>query len=421
MQVVFQKSQVAGVINAPASKSFAQRVFACALLTKGVSVIERYTPCDDSERALEALTKMGAIVERQNERVVISVDRLTESEKTLNFGASATSMRIFTGVACVTPGIKVITGDPQLLKRPIKPLIQALKQLGAKIECENDHPPLTIYSSELHGGVVSLDVSISSQFSSALMICTTKAKGETLIQHTNIPSSKGYILITQEVLKLFGGKVYLDKDLKNISIIPSELKPVNYALEGDYSSAAYLLAAGAISGEVEVRNLNAKSLQPDRFIIEALRAMGCRVYIGGESVRVSQTTLEGYEFDVDECPDLAPILSVLGAYAKGRTKLTGITRLRYKESDRVSSIKQMLESIGVHVNVKDESIEILGGEVRGGVVHSNNDHRIALAAAVASCASKNPIQVIAFECYTKSYPQFLEHFSKLGAKFSIKG
>ncbi|PSN95084.1 hypothetical protein B9P99_01305, partial [Candidatus Marsarchaeota G1 archaeon OSP_B] len=181
MQVVFQKSQVAGVINAPASKSFAQRVFACALLTKGVSVIERYTPCDDSERALEALTKMGAIVERQNERVVISVDRLTESEKTLNFGASATSMRIFTGVACVTPGIKVITGDPQLLKRPIKPLIQALKQLGAKIECENDHPPLTIYSSELHGGVVSLDVSISSQFSSALMICTTKAKGETLI------------------------------------------------------------------------------------------------------------------------------------------------------------------------------------------------------------------------------------------------
>lgn len=417
MELVFEPSGLFGRVRAPASKSYAQRAIACALLAGGESVIRGYTPCEDSERALGAAALLGLRVTGQRDTLRLEPSGAAGGDVVLDFGGSATSMRIFTSVCCVTPGTKTVTGSPQLLRRPIRPLLEALGRLGAKIEHSgNFQPPLRVYPSGLHGGTVELDASISSQFTSSIMVGATRAENTTTIVHAGQVVSKGYILITAKVLEWFSRKPYVEQDLKQIVVEPGELRPAQIWLEGDYSSAAFLLVGGAITGQVEVENLNPDSLQPDRQILRVLEQAGCKVKVSGQTVGVARSKTEGFECDVTDTPDLAPILAVLAAYSKGTSTIRGVERLRFKESDRVSSILEMLGALRVHAKHEGDAITIRGGEVGGGVVDSKGDHRIAMAAAIAAAGAKAPVTVKGFECFRKSYPGFLDHYVALGGR-----
>lgn len=418
MDVVFEPSTLYGHVRAPSSKSYAQRVIACALLASGESIVEGYDECEDSERALNAARLLGLEVERDGGTLRLNPTGKPEGgEVILDFGGSATSMRIFTAVGCVTPSIKLVTGSPQLLRRPIKPLIDALTALGGKIEHSGGHqPPLRVYPTGLRGGAVKVDASISSQFTSSIMVGSARAEDTTKITHVGKVVSKGYISITAKVLELFARTPKIFGDFEEIVVEPGELRPVRLTLEGDYSSAAFMLAGGAIGGEVEVENLNPQSLQPDRKILEILWEAGCEVKASGGRVKASRSQLEGFEVDVTDTPDLAPVLAVLAAYAKGSTTIRGVERLRFKESDRVSTIVEMLRSMGVEAQHAEGEIRVRGGGIKGGVVDPKGDHRIAMAAAVAAIGSQAPVVVKGFECFKKSYPAFLEHYLALGGR-----
>ncbi len=420
MDVLFEPTRVAGSVVAPSSKSYVQRIAACAALADGTTVLDGYTPCEDSERSLGAAAKLGLNVRLSGSHVELERVGAPSQEVTLYFGGSATSMRIFTSVSCVTPGVKVLTGSSQLLRRPIKPLVDALHQLGAKIETqEGGMGPLRVHPTGLRGGQVDLDASISSQYTSSIMIGAAKAHAPTRINHVGGVASKGYIAITAQVLGWFGVHVDVEAEYRWVEVRPAELKAATVAVEGDYSSAAFLMVAGALGGWVEVGNLNPESLQPDRRIVDTLRHSGCTISWSGHTIRVEGSVREGFDVDVDESPDLAPILAVAAAYTRGGATIRGVHRLRYKETDRVSTILDMLRSIGVNAAYSDGAIRIVGGGVRGGVVDSHGDHRIALAAAVAATASETPILVRGFECIRKSYPEFLEHYSKVGGRFTV--
>lgn len=407
-------------MTAPASKSYAQRLLALALLAPGESVFEGYTPCDDTERALDATRKLGALVTLQGQTLSVTAGEGTSGTAELYFGGSATSLRIFTGVSTVTPGTKLITGNEQLARRPVAPLVTALKHLGANIEAVGGRLPLTVHGTGLRGGSVTTEASISSQFASSVMIAATRADGEVEIVQRGA-GSRGYVRMTEETIRLFGGRVSLSDDVSKILVNPTPLRPVRTKIEGDFSSASFVLAAGAIAGEVEVRNLNPSSLQPDRFLLEVLRKAGCDVKVGTSSVGVSSSSLEAFEVNVDNSPDIAPVLAVLAAYAKGETTITGVERLRFKESDRINSIRRMLASLGVKSSTDGRTITVTGGGVQGGTVDAEGDHRIALSAAIAAVSSQRPVRVLGFECHVKSYPRFFDDYDAIGGRAAAHG
>jgi len=420
MEVVFEPATISGSVSAPASKSYTQRVIACSLLADGSTTIRGYTGCDDSERALLAAKNMGALIHIGENYIQLDCGHYNSGEFTLDFGGSATSMRIFTSVSCVTPGIKHITGSPQLLRRPVRPLVDSLTQLGAKIETSPGYsPPLIVHPTGLRGGEVKLDASISSQFTSSIMVGSTRADKPTFIRHIGGVVSRGYIRITAHVLEWFGVHTEIGEDFKQVEVHPSRLKPVDVKIEGDYSSAAFLLAAGAIGGHVEVGNLNPQSLQPDCEVLNVLKSAGCYVELGGDTAKVGGGVNEGFDVDVTETPDLAPVLGVIAAYAKGESRIRGVGRLVFKESNRVDTIVGMLKGIGVDARFDGEAILVKGGRIRGGLVNSHGDHRIALAAAVAAVGAHKPIMVRGFECYSKSYPRFLEDYTSIGGRARI--
>jgi 3-phosphoshikimate 1-carboxyvinyltransferase len=419
-EVTFSSFIPHGAVNAPASKSYAQRLLALSLVAPGKNVFEGYTPCDDTERALDAVRKLGARATLVGETLSVTSGKAGTDTTELYFGGSATSMRIFTGVSTVTPGTKLITGSEQLARRPVAPLVSALRRLGASIETSGGGLPLIVHGTGLRGGSVNTEATISSQFASSIMIAATKADNDVEILQQG-GGSKGYVSMTAEAIRLFGGHISLNEDGSKILVKPSSLRPVRTRIEGDFSSAAFALVAGAIAGEVEVCNLNPYSLQPDRSLIEIIRGAGCEVKVSEAAVKVSGSKLEPFEVSVDDSPDLAPVLAVLAAYAKGKSTIGGIERLRFKESDRIGSITRMLASLGVESFTNGKTITVTGGAVEGGTVDAEEDHRIALAASIAAVSSHKPVRVLGFECHTKSYPRFLDDYRALGGKATVRG
>jgi 3-phosphoshikimate 1-carboxyvinyltransferase len=419
--VSFHPFRPRGTVRAPASKSYAQRAIACSVISNHDVLIEEYDACDDSEYALKAAHKLGCTIEYvETSSRNLRVGHRSYAEASpkgrpiiLNFGGSATSFRIFTGISCVTPGVKLLRGTAQLMRRPMKELIQALNSQGARITSKDGSPPLTVYPTGLMGGTTMLSGRVSSQYTSSLMIAGTRANSPVEIVHSQVPASAGYIRITAHVLGAFGAKIEHESDCRRVVVNPTPLSATRFKLEGDYSSASYILAMGAIRGEIKVTNLPRVTYQPDAHFLEILKVANASLKIDTNSVTVWESDLEGFEADLEENPDLCPLLAVLGAYAKGQTVLTGLDRLKYKETDRVVTTLELLKSLGVSCSYDGSAIRITGGSVLGGIVNSYGDHRIALAAAAASVGSCGRIEVTGFGCHTKSYPDFLRHYRAL--------
>ncbi len=421
MNVKIKGNEVSGSVRAPPSKSYTQRAVACALIADGRTEIIDPSHCEDARAALNAAKMLGAGVEEGYDKWVIEGGSLRTPEDIIDCKGSATAIRIFTAVSALAPGITVLTGDRSLRRRPMGELLRCLNSLG--VSCYSTRgdgcPPVVVMGGGIEGGEVNLRGDISSQFISALLIASTKAKKDTVLNITTPIASKYYVDMTMEVLRAFGATIVREDRVFHIKG-GQRLTPCNFRVEGDYSLGAILLAAGLLAGNVGVEGLMPNSTQGDRKVIEIFSQMGGEVYMQGRTWRAKRSKLYGLVLDMSDVPDLVPITAVLGSQASGTTIIKGIRRLRFKESDRVLTTTNMLRAFGVEVKAYEDFMVIQGGTpLRATVIDPSNDHRIAMASAVASLVAQGETIIQNAECVSKSYPSFFNDLRTLGATVEV--
>jgi 3-phosphoshikimate 1-carboxyvinyltransferase len=389
-----------------------QRAIAAGLLADGESIITNPSYCDDSLAAMSIAVGLGAKVDPTPEQLVIRGARELK-EKKLNCGESGLAIRMFSPIASLYPAEITMVGANSLKKRPMGMICEALSQLGVKCTTTGGFLPLTI-EGPVKGGKINIDGSVSSQLLTGLLMTLPLADSDSEIRVRNL-KSKPYIDMTIQLLAAFGIEIDC-MDYELFSIRGKQVyKPRRFDVEGDWSGAAFLLAAGAINGDLRIKGLNTQSKQSDMAILEALGKAGANMKVNGNDIEISKSELKAFEFDATESPDLFPPLAAIASYAKGMTVLSGVSRLAHKESDRAAAIRDEFGKMNISVEIEGDRMMITGGRPSGAHVESHDDHRIAMAAAVAALGATGSIFIHDSQCIAKSYPGFFDDLRQLGA------
>lgn len=407
-----QLKSIEGFLHAPASKSVAQRAIAIASLAKGTSVIHHMGDSDDVQAAIRMAETLGVQMERETDRVVIT-GGINVPSQSLDSGESGLGIRMFSAVAAALEEEVTLEGRGSLTRRPMDMVEKSLKAAGVKCNTTSGHQPV-IVKGPYPGGTLVIDGSVSSQVLTGLLIAAPCAKQTSEFMVKNL-KSKPYIDITCQMMKEFGVEV-INNDYKEFTVpAPAHYQGREYIVEGDWSGAAFWLVAGAIGGEITVDNLVRNSAQADKAIIEALVKCGAALRQDEASVYVKKSGLKAFEFDATHCPDLFPPLVVLAAACKGTTAIKGVSRLRVKESDRAAALKDEFGKLGVEISIEKDSMFIKGGKLKSAEVHSHHDHRIAMAAAVASLLIDGPVTIHEAQAVNKSYPGFFRDMEEVSS------
>ncbi len=415
MKILFGKSEVKGKVKAPSSKSYTLRGLVCAALAKGESEILYPLGSDDTDALLNVLRQVGIRVRQEGDLWQVTGGNFHQPDADLFCGESAATLRFMTTLCSLVPGRCRLVVGPSLAKRPVKPLVQALRQLGVDCSSQGEVAPVVVNGGRLKGGVTELPGNISSQFVSALLFISSLAEESVKIRLTTPLESKPFILMTLDCLGKFGVKVECSADLTEYIVPRQTYKPAKYRVEGDWSSASYLLALGAVAGEIEVENLNPQSLQGDKIILDFLRDMGALVDINNSSIRVRKSRLNAIRADLSDCIDLLPTMAVLAAAADGVSEFVGINRARIKESNRVAAVREGLKKMGIKVTEERDRLIIAGSEPMGSVIDARNDHRIAMAFSILGSLAGETI-INDAECVSKTFPEFWGILKSIGVK-----
>lgn len=437
MKETVHPSAVQGRITAPASKSYAQRALAAALLVPdsdnpaGWSELRNMGLCNDTSAALDVVRRLGAEVRYGDNKGTYYVQGgfLKHKPEQLNIGESGLSARLFTPIAAQSPVPVTVTGHGSILRRPIvSAMAGPLQALGASVDgSEGGFLPVTVRG-PLRGGTVEVDGSLSSQFITGLLMTAPLSAADTkIVVHS--PKSVPYLAMTLEVLKAFGIRASHQADYTEF-IVPGgqQYQATLYNIEGDWSGASCILVAGAVASPVggrgvTVDNLNPRSLQADRAIVEALTRAGASMDFCGHVLTVRRSEhLRAFEFDATDCPDLFPALAALAAFCEGTTLLKGTKRLTHKESDRAATIAAEFAKLGVEIDLSELDVMAVRGvagaalAVKDVLLDSHNDHRIAMATSVAALRADRPVVVEGAEAVDKSYPCFWDDLRSLCLK-----
>lgn len=407
-------SKLKGEINIIASKSYAHRLLICAALSDSPTRIKITSLNDDIRATIKALSAFGTKVEIDKSTITVTPASPVKTHAFINCMESGSTLRFMLPVAAMICKYSMFIGSGKLPNRPILPLIEVMRQNGAIVK--NDRLPLSV-SAKLKGGIYKLGGDISSQFVSGLMFALVLAEGDSQIHITGKLESKLYVDMTIKALMDFGIKIKAESYGYYIKGGQKYKSPGTASVEGDWSSAAFFLAAGALSGPVTVLGLNDDSLQPDKKIVDYLKQFGAQVEAQNNRITVTKKELHGINIDISQTPDLFPILSIIASVSTGRTVFSNCKRLRYKESDRLESTYKMLKSLGADAEIVNDSMVVNGINcLKGSVVDGFNDHRIVMSAAIASLICDSPVTINDENAINKSYPEFFEHFTKLGGK-----
>jgi 3-phosphoshikimate 1-carboxyvinyltransferase len=415
MEAIIEKSNIKGNVIIPSSKSYTHRALICAALANGKSKISSPLISDDTEATISVLRKLGIEIKVNEDSIEIDGGKFREPKEDLFCGESGTTMRLMTAICSSIEGRCKLTGGQSLSNRPMKTLVDGLKQLGVNCYCNDQLPPV-IVEGGLEGGVVEIPGNISSQFISGLLLVAPLAKQDVTIKLTTELESKSYVLMTIETQRVFGINVIISEDFRKFYVKKQDYKTNSFKVEGDWSSASFLLASGVFSGQVEIENLNIKSLQADREIMKILEKMKAMIKIENDFIISEKSELYSIEFDVSDHPDIFPILCVLSANAKNKSIITGVRRLKIKESNRVEAMKEGLIRMGINFIESNGKIMIEGGTPKGAIIDSKNDHRIAMAFAVLGLVAKGETIITNAECVSKSFPDFWDVMKKINAK-----
>lgn len=454
----------AAEIQMPSSKSFAQRAIIAAALAEGTTTLNGYSPCGDNESAISVARALGAEVTvglaYKDGKVVKDSSTLTIKGRgaaalepeTINAGESGLLARLMIPLMAVLGGGNAtVNGEGTLTRRPLKGARDIMGAFGVRLETISGtgqesfsevHVPLTI-SGKLEGGKVTVSGSGGSQLISGLLMALPLLQEDTVIRLTE-PKSIPYLFITMDVLKAFGVKIWCDmeggpefaesQDWNDCTEIVLHIKggqsykATDMDIEGDWSSAANFLVAGAIFGKVNVSGLDTKSLQADLSIMDILMEAGASLSQMGDDdprgvIHVQKAPLNAFDVDANNCPDLFPVAAVLAAFCQGTSRIAGVGRLANKESDRGKAILSMLVQLGVKARISGDKMIIEGHSLaqrcltghllKGGNYTSSHDHRMVMALKVAELGADGPIVIDDIECVSKSFPTFMELFGKL--------
>jgi 3-phosphoshikimate 1-carboxyvinyltransferase len=415
MKASIYKSDIKGKVRAPSSKSYTIRGLMCAALARGESEILSPLTAEDTLASVRVLSQVGARVQQQEGSWRVEGGNFHQPDDDLFCGDSAATLRFMTAIGSVIPGRCRLVPGPSLASRPVKPLIQALRQLGVNCSSQGEVAPVTVEGSTLKGGTAELPGHISSQFVSALLLISPLAEEIVKITLATPPESKPFIRMTLDCLQRFGIKVESSKDLRQFEAVTQTYQPAKYEVEGDWSSASYFLALGALSGDVEVENLNLQSRQGDKIIMNFLRDMGASVEKKQNSVIVRKSRLKAIRADLSDCIDLLPTMAVLASVADGVSEFTGIFRARLKESNRVAAVRNGLKRMGIKTAEEKHSLTIIGSTPKGSTIDAKNDHRLAMAFSIlGSRAGETTINDA--ECVAKTYPRFWDELKSIGGE-----
>ncbi len=428
MKAIIHPSVLNGTITTPTSKSSMQRACAAALLHNGTTIINNPGRSNDDLAALDIIQKLGAFVnENEDGSVIIKSSEILvtsqvsplggdDLEGAFNCGESGLSIRMFTPIAALSPQKITINGTGSLLKRPMDFFDEIFPQLGIEIASNKGMLPIKIKGPLLPKNIT-IDGSLSSQFLTGLLFAFAKAAtGLVTITVTNL-KSKPYIDLTLQVMKHFGYNI-TNNNYESFTIKPvnHQSSTVNYTVEGDWSGGAFLLVAGAISGNINVKGLDVFSTQADKAILQALIDSGANISIEENQISFNAPLKNGkaFHFNATDCPDLFPPLVALAAYCNGTTAIEGVSRLAHKESNRGLTLQDEFGKMGVEIILQDDMMLVKGGNgLKGATVHSRHDHRIAMACAVAAIKAAGETIIEEAEAVNKSYPDFYQHLNEL--------
>ena len=421
--VVRKTSSLEGEVRAPSSKAYTQRMLIATALSRGTSKILHPLISDDIQATLRAVEGLGAKVTRSKECWKVKGSQpVGNATNPIDCGESGATLRFMVPVAALAAKPSVFTFKPSLAKRPIEPLFESLKQLGAEANFQSkiNRESIVVQGGGILGGKTTVPGDISSQFISGLMFACPMAWKETEITLSTPLESRGYVQMTESVLGRHGIKVSMSDDFGHFSIPPNQIyKACDHIVPGDFSSAAFLLAAASIiPSKIQVNNLDYAIIQGDKVILEILKKMGIKVNVCSDSVAIEETDgfFEAFEVDAADIPDLVPVLVVLACYAKGTSRISGARRLQYKESNRLLSLYLELKKMGAEIEMNESSITVKGScSLHGAVIDPHNDHRIAMACAIAALGASGETMIQNAECVRKSYPRFFTDLQALGA------
>lgn len=423
MVVSIHPSQLYGSIQAAASKSSMQRACAAALAASGTSVISNPGHSNDDLAALDIIKRMGASVEEKDGRVIINTGgiRHTENHKpiAINCGESGLSIRMFTPLVALSSNEITINGKGSLVTRPMDFFDEVLPKLEVSIRSNAGKLPLVI-KGPLQPRNIEIDGSLSSQFLTGLLLAYAAADAKEVGIKVNNLKSKPYVDLTLEVMKRFGLKLPENRNYEEFYFgnidARNAINTTEYTVEGDWSGAAFLLVAGAIAGPLIVKGLDLTSTQADKAIVQALVDTGVGISLRENEIELRPAQLKAFHFNATDCPDLFPPLVALASYCTGKTVIEGVSRLAHKESNRGLTLQEEFGKMGIKIELQDDIMIVEGGTgVKGASVHSRHDHRIAMACAVAALKASGETQIEEAEAVNKSYPDFYEHLTKMGA------
>lgn len=398
-------------IVAPASKSYLQRALAISALAVGKTELKNVSFCDDVIAAKEIIEALGVETDSKDRTLSIKSNKIVFDQQRYSAKEAGLSIRMFSPILAMGDQLLTFSGTGSLLKRPMQSIVDALEQLSVKVESNDGLLPLQIQG-QIQAGTIDIDGALSSQLLTGLLISLPVLEGDSIINVKNL-KSKPYIDMTLDIMKAFSVEVEHD-NYKVFKIKGQQkYKPSIYNIEGDWSAASFFLVLAAVKGEVQVENLDPNTKQADRAILNVLKEVGANIEIQNQSVKLSPGQLKAFEFDATHCPDLFPPLVVLASQCNGVSQIKGVNRLIHKESNRAEVLKQEFEKIGVSIELVADIMKITPGLIKDGIIDSNNDHRIAMAAGVLSLLTEKKIQILNKEAIHKSYPDFFTELYKL--------
>ena len=413
------RSRLSGKVTASPSKSYTHRAMTLALLAEGRSVLHRPLRGEDTLATLEAVRSFGGVVDNGDD-LGIEGGHLRCPENVIDACNSGTTIRLMAGVASLLPCLTVLTGDESVRRRPMQPLIDALNGLGVRCESTrgNGLAPLVVKGPNL-GRRTEIRGDVSSQFISSLLISSPVKEVDTEVRLTTPLRSRPYVDITLDMMSLFGARC---QERQDGFLVPGaqRYRAQRYTVPGDFSSAAFPLAAGALAGEAAVGNLDPEDRQGDRRLLDILREMGAEVDWKGRELRCAWGQLEGAKIDLGDAPDLFPVVAVMCTQARGESRIYNASHVRLKESDRISATIAFLRDMGAEVEEREDGCLVRGRTaLRGASVDAHNDHRILMAAAVAALVAEGETIISDGECHRISYPDFVQDMRSLGARMEL--
>ncbi|MCP1661740.1 MAG: 3-phosphoshikimate 1-carboxyvinyltransferase [Methanocalculus sp. MSAO_Arc1] len=406
-----QANPVHLTVKAPPSKSYTHRALLAAALAEGESLIEDPLVAEDTLLTLKALKSLGVACEERKEGVWIEGtggELRPGGRVVLDMKNSGTSMRLLASVALLADQPVVLTGSKRMCKRPIGALVSALNSIGGEVTClgELGYPPIEV-SGTLRGGDVTISSAESSQFVTSLLLAAPYAEDDISVTLDGELVSESYLAITRSLMASFGVSSSAP-DNRTFEVAAGQAYQGRiYRVEGDYSSSSYFFAIGAVcGGEVRVSNLNPDSPQGDRQFPFLLRDMGCSLQPFNDGYQISRhDRLAGIDCTMTAMPDTVQTLAAVAPFAEGETIIRGIAHLRYKESDRILALQRVLGTVGVQAPVSGDAIRIMPGNLHGGVIDPEDDHRTAMSGAVLGLGIGG-VSIRDAECVGKSFPDF---------------